>query len=120
VGEWIGEYLTRWGLLPRRQAVPPRVRAVVVRPYGRQDLIDSHGAGAMWRIAASMGAAVAGEPPAEWQVCCPGCGREVYRLGRESYTISGPAEFLSMAERVTFTACCGWSGWLSEGVWLRA
>jgi hypothetical protein len=94
----------------RRRSVEVSARAVVVRPYGRQDMIDSHGPGSMWRIAASFEAAQVGEPPAEWQV---------YRLGRESYTVTGPIEFLSMAEEVTFTACCGWRGWLREGRWLR-
>lgn len=114
--DWLVQLPTRL----RRPRTTVGVRAVVCRPHGMDDLMARFGAGAMWPIAASMAAAAADEVPEEWQVCCPGCGRQVYRLGRESYTITGNRDFLSMAQLVTFTACCGWHGGLSEGVWLRA
>ena len=55
-------------------------------------------------------------------VCCPGCGNEVYCLNGVSYPMSGSCQgtvSLTCAKSVTFRPCCGSSWRLEAGVWIE-
>jgi hypothetical protein len=64
-----------------------------------------------------------GPTTTSYDVCCPGCGTEVYHLNGVSYPMSGTCNgtvSLTCSKAVRFRPCCGSSWHLTEGVWIEA
>lgn len=53
-----------------------------------------------------------------YDVCCPGCGEKVYALRDFPLAGAGPLGMSQVQRKSHRWPCCGWTGWLRNGVWV--